>query len=806
MSKCSAEGTCAGVRWVATSAFIRSAGTPTSCGPICWSSPTTTARSASVSTGSENTSAWDASSTITTSKIGGVPGNCSSARSTDMIQTGTAVTASAIARWAAACQCAALLPVPLPILRSAAVQSASAALRRSSRISATSSHAEETTRSDVSRRIWSRARSSRRPRSPVSTLRPTTSSNQVCACRHRQARKAVLADRRAPRRASMAAAHCGRHRGEPGVQGGVSGRVGPQRPQSTDLGERRRPSRRSSSAAHAADSTRSTGAAAGSAVTWRSQAAIASRSASSRSIVDTSAAGSTTSASAASAGRVHRARAAGQHHGQRRAQRRPAPALPVQGVDGLGRAAGPPTSPARAWRRPAGPARRAGRATRPSGRPAAGAAGSARPSRSTRSTSSTVRSGSPSTRHSAATRARSPWVSRLTALPAANRSRISRELAEQPARLAGVLLGDLHRAGRPGTRCAGRGRSSMRRLAVTWSSQTACQLGSRTSWPSRSVQLPSRRASASAAVRRAARPASSTGSAPSRRTPSGSTPRSRSASTCLRRGAQRGPLGRGDRRRAGSCPSARQGGQRARPGRRPARRRARSASTANSAAASGGSTPGATGSGTIPSASWRRSQSPTSPAEDGTPARGYVAASRSAAASSSPRAASKRSCAASMSAASRATQAASASRSSVAARSDSSRAAICSWTSWSAERPSTARHSGWISSGSPSRSTRSGSSFCASTSTRLPCATRWQMRLRIVWVLPVPGGPCTATLAVGGQPPGDRLLRVVGRHRHEQALAGALPRLGVVVGHLAAGSARGRGCRRARRPTRRGRP
>ena len=31
------------------------------------------------------------------------------------------------------------------------------------------------------------------------------------------------------------------------------------------------------------------------------------------------------------------------------------------------------------------------------------------------------------------------------------------------------------------------------------------------------------------------------------------------------------------------------------------------------------------------------------------------------------------------------------------------------------------------------------------TSTRRPVANQWQMMLAMVWVLPVPGGPCTTT-------------------------------------------------------------
>src|SRR5258708_5641969 len=64
---------------------------------------------------------------MTTSKSGSPARNCSMARSTDMIHTGTAVTPPPPACPPTPCQLGAPFPVPFPILRSAAVQSASAA-------------------------------------------------------------------------------------------------------------------------------------------------------------------------------------------------------------------------------------------------------------------------------------------------------------------------------------------------------------------------------------------------------------------------------------------------------------------------------------------------------------------------------------------------------------------------------------------------------------------------------------------------------------------------------------------------------
>ena len=128
--------------------------------------PTAAARSAgrrrpprrarpALSTGSANRSACDASSTITTSKGGAgelldrpVDRHDPDRHGLDRRRHG---------RCACACQGAALRPVPLPILRRAVVQSASAAFRRSSRVRATSSQARATTSSGVSRRIFSRA-------------------------------------------------------------------------------------------------------------------------------------------------------------------------------------------------------------------------------------------------------------------------------------------------------------------------------------------------------------------------------------------------------------------------------------------------------------------------------------------------------------------------------------------------------------------------------------------------------------------------------------------------------------------------
>ncbi len=59
--------------------------------------------------------------------------------------------------------------------------------------------------------------------------------------------------------------------------------------------------------------------------------------------------------------------------------------------------------------------------------------------------------------------------------------------------------------------------------------------------------------------------------------------------------------------------------------------------------------------------------------------------------------------------------------------------------------PSTAMEKSRSSAGIFSRSTASACSLCAVTSTRLPWATRWLTRFAIVWLLPVPGGPCTVT-------------------------------------------------------------
>ena len=281
-------------------------------------------------------------------------------------------------------------------------------------------------------------------------------------------------------------------------------------------------------------------------------------------------------------------------------------------------------------------------------------------------------------------------------------------------------------------------------VAVTCASHTACQLGSRTRWPRRSVQLPSRRVSSSASVRNA-RASSSSCASLSARTASSATPRSSNASAVLaalssasRRAASCSPVGSCPSTGSGPSAAARSSGGTS---------RAMSASTANSAGSRGGGVSTGTGSGTrFRAGACLRSHSPTSLADAVSPSSSNVAASRSAASRNRSAASVSSASARSSSADSRCTQRASAAWSSVAARSDSSRAAICSCTSWSAERPRMARHNGWISSGSPARSTRSGSSFCASTSTRLPCATRWQMRLRMVCVLPVPGGPCTATL------------------------------------------------------------
>ena len=229
--------------------------------------------------------------------------------------------------------------------------------------------------------------------------------------------------------------------------------------------------------------------------------------------------------------------------------------------------------------------------------------------------------------------------------------------------------------------------------------------------------------SAAAQVRRPARrPRRRPAGVPRR----GRHPRSRSASTTL--GARRAarPAARPRSRRPAELAVGRQRAAARRPGRPPAPARGeleQRRELAPPSAAAG--VPGGTASGMLAVAPRRARAAtrPPRPATTVTPSIGYVAASCSAIARSPPqrlaerparrRRARRRS---------RVHPGRSASLSSVAARSESSRAASCSCTSWSAERPSTARQSGWISSGSPSRSTRSGSSFWATTRTRLPCA------------------------------------------------------------------------------------
>gem|GEM_PF-3872957 len=58
----------------------------------------------------------------------------------------------------------------------------------------------------------------------------------------------------------------------------------------------------------------------------------------------------------------------------------------------------------------------------------------------------------------------------------------------------------------------------------------------------------------------------------------------------------------------------------------------------------------------------------------------------------------------------------------------------------------TLTHNGWRAGVTFSRSTRSALVVWAVMSTRLPCARRWPIRLAIVCVFPVPGGPCTRTV------------------------------------------------------------
>ncbi len=160
---------------------------PTFSGDVCLSSPTMIDFRASASIGNVNKPHCEASSTISTSKGGSMPGlNDRITVLTGITQTGTASFARSIASFATDCQWPAYLPVPLPTFLCALIHSTSAWRFESVNCIESCSHADRATiRSTV--RCRSRVSSAERAWSSFAPGRRWSASSQQSRRRHSHA-------------------------------------------------------------------------------------------------------------------------------------------------------------------------------------------------------------------------------------------------------------------------------------------------------------------------------------------------------------------------------------------------------------------------------------------------------------------------------------------------------------------------------------------------------------------------------------------------------------------------------------------